>query len=276
MHGILEKIVSSRSGSFEKQIERLPRDAPAGKHAPRITISDAIRASCVNGSPGIIAEIKRGSPSRAFETPGKPVDIHGRINAYVEAGVQAISILTEPTFFHGSFDDLCIATSTVALPVLCKDFIVLPEQLDVAAMLGASNALIIVKIPDSLKLVDHCIKLGLEPLLEVHDEQDLLEVIDLSRENKKVNLVGINNRDLNTLDVDISTSKRLIPIARKELPRNTVIVSESGIQDVFDVRNLASAGAHGFLIGTAFMNTPVAGLREAIGRIMQATKMGGT
>ncbi len=257
MHGILEKIVDSRKESFKKQVERLPAALKESTIAPRSTISKALQASHGSGSPGIIAEIKRASPSKTFETQGTPFDIQGRIKAYAKAGVQAISVLTEPLYFQGSFDDLLVATSSVTIPVLCKDFIVLPEQLDVAAKLGASNVLIIVKLSQSLKLIDHCLEVGLEPLLEVHDEEDLFKVIDLCRENNHLRLVGMNNRNLNTLDVDISISKHLIPIARNELPRNTTIVSESGIKDVEDVASIANAGAHGFLIGTTFMNAPV-------------------
>jgi indole-3-glycerol phosphate synthase len=196
------------------------------------------------------------------------------LRAYEAAGVHGISVLTEPQHFNGSFDDLAEAVAETTRPILCKDFIVTPGQLELALRLGAGSVLIIVKLKPSLALVGKCLDLCLEPLLEIHDEQDLNAIVPVVRGNPGLFIVGINNRDLATLRVNTSTTVKLAPLARELLGDEPVIISESGIESPADAKRLYMAGVDGFLIGTAFMNTPVDALEATIGRYIDIFKGG--
>ena len=235
---------------------------------PRQGLVASLRAARNRGA-GIIAELKRASPSHgSFGTE----DIAPRLHAYEAAGVSGISVLTEPRHFNGSFDDLEQAVIETTRPVLCKDFIVTSGQLELASRLGASAALIIVKSKPSLALVDKCLDLGLEPLFEIHDEKDLDAIVPIVSVNPSQFIIGINNRDLVSLRVDTSTTIKLAPIARELLGDEPLIISESGIESPADAKRLASAGVDGFLIGTTFMNTPVDKLGATIKGYIDACK----
>ncbi len=218
---------------------------------------------------GIIAELKRASPSHGTFGAG---EILPRLHAYEAAGVDGISVLTEPQHFNGSFDELAEAVAETTRPILCKDFIVTPGQLELASRLGASAALIIVKLKPSLALASKCLDLGMEPLFEIHDEKDLDAIEPIVRMNPGQFIVGINNRDLSTLSVDTSTTAKLAPLARELLGDEPVIISESGIESPADARFLAKRGVDGFLIGTAFMNTPTDKLGATIKGFIDACK----
>jgi indole-3-glycerol phosphate synthase len=201
-------------------------------------------------APGVslIAEMKRASPSRGPIHPD--ADAAEVVRAYQAAGAAACSILTEPHFFGGSLDDLRAARAACTLPLLRKDFIVDEYQLVEARLAGADAALLIVAALDPQALVDllgFAQDLGLDCLVEVHDEDDAEIAVESGAE-----IVGINNRNLKTLEVDAETVLRLLP----DIPAGTVVVAESGISDPADVRRLEEAGVDAILVGEALMSAP--------------------
>jgi indole-3-glycerol phosphate synthase len=204
----------------------------------------------------VIAECKRRSPSRGVLRPDyDPAPI---ARGYVAAGAAAISVLTEPTFFDGSLDHLAAVRVAVDLPILRKDFVVSAYQLFEARAAGADAVLLIVAAltPAEVRdLSDRASALGLETLVEVHDRDELAMAVDAG-----ARIVGVNNRNLRTLQVDVHASEALIA----RLPRDLVAVSESGLRSAADLIRLRRLGYDGFLIGERFMS------RADPGRELQA------
>jgi len=194
----------------------------------------------------IIAEFKRRSPSLGtIRTDLSPADIARR---YERGGACAISVLTDEEHFGGSIDDLIAVRSSTHLPVLRKDFIIDPIQIYEAAIAGSDAVLLIAGALDSgslgeLRRVAED-ELGLDALVEVHTFDELRQAL-----NAGAKLIGVNNRDLHTFEVSLSTSERLIA----EAPRDKVMLSESGLQSAESLRRLHSLGFRGFLIGEALM-----------------------
>lgn len=204
----------------------------------------------------VIAEIKRRSPSRGAIRPD--MDAVARARSYADAGAAAISVLTEPERFGGCVEDLSEVASAVEVPVLRKDFIVAAAQLHEARARGASAALLIVRAlgPVALaQLHDAGSRIGLDLLVEIRDEQELAWAIDAGAE-----IVGVNNRNLETLAIDPSTADRVIPL----IPRGVVAVAESGMSSRSDLERAALAGADAVLIGSAVSaaTDPAATLRS--------------
>jgi indole-3-glycerol phosphate synthase len=196
----------------------------------------------------VIAECKRRSPSRGMLCRDyDPVSIARR---YVEGGAAAISVLTEPTFFDGSLTHLTAVRAAVGVPLIRKDFVVDEYQLLEARAAGADAVLLIVAAlvqADLMRLQKRARELGLATLVEVHDEAELGRAIDAG-----ALLIGVNNRNLRTLAVDVDASYRLASM----MPRDVVAVSESGLQTREDLRRLSGAGYRAFLIGERFMTDP--------------------
>jgi len=195
---------------------------------------------------GIIAEFKRKSPSKGI--------INGYANiekitiGYMQAGASALSVLTDHHFFGGSNEDLTIARKFNYCPILRKDFTVSEYQIIEAKSIGADAILLIAAIltNEEVKLFTNLAhQLGLEVLLEIHDEEEL------EKYDSEISLVGINNRNLKTFDVDFDNSIRLA----QQLPNNTVKIAESGIHNPNDIIKLRQHGFEGFLIGESFMRT---------------------
>lgn len=192
----------------------------------------------------IIAEIKRASPSKGVIRA--ELDVAERAQVYERAGATMISVLTDTTYFNGSFDDLRQVADAVDIPVLCKDFIIDERQLDRAKAAGASAALLIVAAlhPTRLHaLKQHARLIGLDVLVEVHDEAELQTALELEDV-----LIGINNRNLKTFDVSLETSIELM----KRYP-NVSFVSESGVSTGEAASRLRDAGAKAILVGEALM-----------------------
>ena len=190
----------------------------------------------------VVAEVKRSSPSRGVIN--RDLDLETQVAAYEAGGAAALSILTEPTRFGGSNEDLSRARGVVGLPLLKKDFHVETIQLLEARALGASAALVIVRaVPPSrlAELLSAGIDAGIEILVEVRDERELELALTLG-----AGLVGVNNRNLETLEIDPHTSLRILPL----IPPEIVAVAESGVRSVQDVERLARAGANAVLVGT--------------------------
>jgi indole-3-glycerol phosphate synthase len=200
------------------------------------------------GRANVIAECKRRSPSRGvLAAQYDPVAI---ARQYEAGGASAISVLTEPTFFDGALEHLAAVRQAVALPLLRKDFIVDEYQLIEARANGADAALLIVAAleqPDLERLQRRAVELGLAALVEVHDGEELTRAIDGG-----ARIIGVNNRNLRTLAVDVAASRRL----GARIPADVVGVSESGLTSRADLEELAGQGYRAFLIGERFMTAP--------------------
>ncbi|HMA40940.1 MAG TPA: indole-3-glycerol phosphate synthase TrpC [Gemmatimonadales bacterium] len=198
-----------------------------------------------DGSVGVIAEVKRRSPSSgAIHADLDPV-AHAR--AYAAGGAVAISVLTEPQHFGGSLDDLQRVGAAVPVPVLCKDFILDELQLLAARAAGASAVLLIARILTGTRLrelIAAASRLELGVLVEVHSVDELDGAIAAGAA-----VVGVNNRDLDSFEVDLASGERVL----RAVPRHLVAVSESGIESRADVERLAAAGADLVLVGTALV-----------------------
>lgn len=196
----------------------------------------------------VIAECKRRSPSRGvLRGDYDPATIAG---GYAAAGAAAISVLTEPTFFDGSLDHLRAVRAAVRVPILRKDFIVSEYQLLEAKDAGADAVLLIVAVLDAKgmkSLAAQAAALGMDVLVEVHDADELAIAIDGG-----ARIVGVNNRNLRTLEVDVKASERLITL----MPADVVAVSESGLRTADDVFRLRQRGYRAFLIGERLMTLP--------------------
>jgi indole-3-glycerol phosphate synthase len=202
----------------------------------------SFRAALQGQRVGLIAEVKRSSPSKGAINPG--LDLARQVKAYEAGRAAAISVLTEPTRFGGSSADLVLARKSVALPLLKKDFHVEISQILEARALGASAALVIARAvpPARLKdLLSAAADVALEILVEVRDERELDLVLSLS-----ANLIGVNNRNLETLEIDAETALRILPL----IPRGVVAIAESGIKSAADVERAAAAGADAVLVGS--------------------------
>ncbi len=191
----------------------------------------------------VIAEVKRASPSKGAIAPS--LDAVSQASSYVKGGAAAISVLTEPTRFGGSLADLETVASEVAVPVIRKDFLVHPVQLWEARSAGASAALLIVRAlsPDLLqRLADTALEAGLHLLVEIRDEEELERALAIDAK-----VIGVNNRNLETLVIDSTTAPRIIP----HIPSARIAVAESGMSQVQDVLPAAHAGADAILVGSA-------------------------
>lgn len=200
-----------------------------------------------DGSIPIVAEIKRAAPS--WNSYRKKLDIETVAKAYQYNGAAAISVLTDSPFFGGSIDDLTAVRCQVTIPVLRKDFIVSVEQLYEARAAHADAVLLILAILDDdeiSRLYKTALDLRMTPLLEVHDAYEAQRALKLNPR-----LIGINNRNLKTLQVNLDVSERL----RKIIPEDITVVAESGVASVDDIQRLLSAGINAFLIGTALVKS---------------------
>ncbi len=202
--------------------------------------------------PRVIAEIKRRSPSRGELRPD--FDPVACAKACADAGAAALSVLTDERYFGGRLEFLQAARGTVSLPLLRKDFIVDSYQVDEARVGGADAVLLITSVlsPSALgALRERAGSLGLDALVEVHDEGELKIALDVGAD-----LIGINNRDLRTFEVDLGVTEKLAAA----IPEGVVVVAESGIFSPGDLERLEGAGAQAFLVGEALMRENDVGL----------------
>lgn len=212
---------------------------------------DMISALEAKPEGAVIAEIKRSSPSAGKINPS--LDPAEAARQYQANGAAAISVLTDNRFFGGSIDDLSRVSQAVELPLLRKDFIIDPIQLHQTRLAGADAVLLIVAALSTAKLHDlyhQALDLGLNPLIEVHDKGELERALALN-----AGLIGINNRDLATLEVSLETCLGLRPL----IPAGVTVVGESGISSPEDLDRLKAGGINAFLIGTALMASPAPG-----------------
>ena len=223
----------------------------AGAETARNRVRD-FRGALVTPGLSIIAELKRRSPSGGSLKPG--ADAGATAAAYYGAGARALSVLTEPEHFGGAIEDLKAARAAVPVPVLRKDFIVDSYQIAESRLAGADAILLIVAAlgERTAEFVARAAEAELHALVEVHDERELRTALDAGAE-----IVGINNRNLTDLSVDLGVFERLAPL----VPRGVVVVAESGIEARADAVRMRRAGANALLVGTALMRAPDPGLK---------------
>jgi indole-3-glycerol phosphate synthase len=253
----LARIVSAVREELAERMAAVPFPGIADK--ARADLSRRDIRNFLGEGPGIIAEIKRASPSRGWIR--KNLDAAGIARSYVSGGACAVSVLTENRFFGGTLRDLSEARDACGdLPVLRKDFVLDEYMLAESRAHGADLVLLIVavlgeKTPEMIRMA---MEYGMEALVEVHDEEEM-EIAAGSG----ATIVGINNRDLTSLRVDLNTAARLLPQA----PPGTVKVVESGISSPTDVMRFHDIGADAFLVGEAIVRSPDAA--EAIRKLKQ-------
>lgn len=256
---ILDSIVAgTRARAAERAVSRPARELETLVEALGPT-RDFRAALERPGKLNLIAEIKRASPSAGMIRPD--LDPAALARDYESAGAAALSVLTESAYFLGGPGDLAAASGACAVPVLQKDFILTPWQVLEARAEGADAILLIVSILDRAALRSlHSLAggLGLAALVEVHDEREAETALDCG-----ARIIGINNRNLKTMETDISTTRRLLPL----IPGDRVIVSESGLRKRADILALAGDGINAFLVGERLLDDPdpAAALRELLG-----------
>jgi indole-3-glycerol phosphate synthase len=264
MKNILDTILAAKRAEVADAKRALPL-ATLVEQARRRSETEPARdlLAALRRGPGqpvrVIAEVKRASPSAGPIRPG--ADVAEIARAYAAAGAAAISVLTDREFFDGQLAFLTAARAAVGVPVLRKDFLVDPYQVVEARAAGADGVLLIVAaLPDAMlaELLARTRALGMTALVEVHDEAELSRALA-----QDARLLGVNHRNLRDFSIDMSLTSRL----RARVPAGTVLVGESGIRTVADVRALGAAGADAVLIGETLMRaaSPGAALAELVG-----------
>jgi len=260
MPNVLEEIVATKHREIEAAKAARPeaevRAQAEAAPAPR-KFFDALAA----GPPiRLIAEVKKASPSAGIiRADFQPVEI---AKEYEAAGASCLSVLTDETYFQGSLEYLRAIRATIGLPVLRKDFILDSYQLYEARAAGADAVLLIAECLDDCnlrKLHNEAVALGMSPLVELYDPENLERVFDAG-----ATLIGVNNRDLRSFKTDLDHTLRL----RERIPDQCVLVSESGIRTHADVERLAAAGVDAILVGETLMASPDIGraVHELLGR----------
>jgi len=217
--------------------------------------AQAIEEKIAAGHAGVIAEVKKASPSKGVLRENfEPSSIAA---SYARHGAACLSVLTDVQFFQGSHDYLRQARAACALPVLRKDFIIEPYQIVSARAMGADCILLIVAALDAPRLADLeacAFELGMDVLVEVHDAAELGIALDMN-----TSLIGINNRNLRTFETSLQTTIDLLP----HIPADKRVITESGILLPQDVRLMRDHNVHAFLVGEAFMRAPDPGAELA-------------
>lgn len=236
--------VRERSAAIsQSEMERYALGSPK----PR-DFTSALCSAVAEGRVGLIAEIKRASPSGGLiRDPFEPAAL---AEAYCKGGASCLSVLTDAPYFQGSPEDLKAARAACPLPVLRKDFIVHPWQVFESRVMGADCILLIMRAltdAQAHELEDIARSLDMAVLVEVHDRRELDRGLGLESR-----LIGINNRNLSTLQTDIRVSEELAPL----VPADRIPVAESGIRTPQDVRRMAAAGARCILVGEHLMRQP--------------------
>jgi len=262
MSDILNKIIAVKRDEIKDAINRKPLAAMRQDAESRVLTRDfvgALRAKVAAGKPAVIAEIKKASPSKGvLRADFIPADI---AQSYAEFGAACLSVLTDQQFFQGSIDHLKQARASCALPVLRKDFIIDAYQVYESRVMGADCILLIAACLDDAQMKSFealAMSLDMAVLVEVHDAAELARALQL-----RTPLIGINNRNLNTFEVSLDTTLSLMG----QVPKERLLVTESGIATLQDVQRLRAAQVHTFLVGEAFMRAdePGSALAELFG-----------
>ncbi|KAB7767116.1 MULTISPECIES: indole-3-glycerol phosphate synthase TrpC [Xanthomonas] len=245
---ILRTILARKADEIAERSARVPLAelvARAEAMPPTRGFARALQAAIANGDPAVIAEVKKASPSKGVIRPDfHPADI---AVSYEFGGAACLSVLTDEDFFQGHDRYLQQARDACTLPVLRKDFTIDPYQVYEARTLGADCILLIVAALDDLQLAELsslALQLGMDVLVEVHDIDELERALQVPAP-----LIGINNRNLRTFEVSLQTTLSM----QNAVPRDRLLVTESGILGPDDVALMRGAGVHAFLVGEAFM-----------------------
>ena len=254
MSDILQKITTTKLEEVQLLKTRKSLEAVREDALSRVLTRDfeaALRAKVAQGLAGVIAEVKKSSPSKGvLRDPFFPSDI---AQSYAEHGAACLSVLTDQVYFQGCVDYLKQARASCDLPVLRKDFLVDPYQVYESRSMGADCILLIVSCLSDAQLKefeDIARSLDMAVLVEVHDEKEMERALAL-----KTALIGVNNRDLKTFKVNLETTLNL----KSMVPAHKLLITESGIASVQDVKMLREQGVHAFLVGEAFMRAPEPG-----------------
>lgn len=243
MKDILSEIIANKRFEIDVQKNAISEDSLEDlltNTSPCKSLRNALLAS----KSGIIAEFKRRSPSKGWIR--KEAETKDIIPSYINAGATALSILTDEKFFGGNINDIKSIRHKANIPILRKDFIISTYQIYQAKLIGADVVLLIASVlpfEEYMILLNKAHELKLEVLVEIHNEAELKHIIP------DVDIVGINNRHLGSFVTDVQHSFELA----HQLPKDVVLISESGISDVQTILRLKEAGFKGFLIGETFM-----------------------
>jgi len=254
--GALERIIQQKRKRVQEAMNAIPwsrmEEMALEAPCPRPFLASLEASFRV----AIIAEVKRASPSRGVLR--MDLDPLKMALAYERAGADAVSVLTEEDFFLGSLSDLCSVKGGISLPVLRKDFIVHPYQVLESRAMGADAVLLIARCLGKEGMADFlglCKRVGLEALVEVHDQDEAHVAVAAG-----ARLIGVNNRDLDTFLTDIKTTEVVSPV----IPPDRFVVSESGIQARADVIRVCRAGARAVLVGEALVKPGPGGVQAKI------------
>lgn len=258
---ILQKIVATKAqevaqAKSKRSLAYLQEHAK--NHTPKGFAKALRQVDTKQGKIGVISEIKKASPSKGIICTNFDPKVHAV--GYEKAGATCLSVLTDVQYFQGSDEYLLQARSVSTLPVLRKDFMIDEYQIVESAFLGADCILLIMACLDdetAAKLHATALAYDLDVLIETHDEQEVERALKLP--HSPHNIYGINNRNLNTFDVDLQTSITLADKLYQALGDGALVVTESGIHGVDDVHLMQRHGIHHFLIGEQFMKTDDAG-----------------
>jgi indole-3-glycerol phosphate synthase len=258
MPDILEKILAVKHQEIAEAIRRKPLAVMREDAESRVLTRDfvgAMRAKIAAGKAAVIAEVKKASPSKGvLRADFIPADI---AQSYAEFGAACLSVLTDKQFFQGDVDFLKQARASCGLPVLRKDFMVDNYQIYESRVMGADCILLIATCLDDNQMRDMealAMSLDMAVLVEVHDELELDRALKL-----RTPLIGINNRNLKTFEVSLDTTIRLAG----KVPADRLVVTESGIASIDDVKKLRAANINAFLVGEAFMRAEDPGVALA-------------
>jgi indole-3-glycerol phosphate synthase len=249
---ILKKIVEEK----RREVQVCKEQAPISLMSKDLEVrsfAEAIEKKCRTNQPAVIAEIKKASPSKGVIRENFEPALIAR--SYENAGAACLSVLTDVSFFMGSDQYLIDARAEVSLPVLRKDFIIDPYQIHEARNIGADCILLIASILSLDELVSfHSLaeSMGMDALIEVHDARELEMALEVSP-----GLLGINNRNLRTFEVDLQVTLDLL----KNVPKESLVITESGIRTNQDVAMMMDNEVFGFLVGEAFMREDDPGLK---------------
>lgn len=245
---ILDDIIAAKKEAIERQKVKFTQEYLREKCERAAAIRDFTHAVSIKGGQNeirIIAEVKKASPSKGVIRPVYyPYEV---AKEYAVAGAAAISVLTEEKYFMGELEHLVAIKNQLKLPVLRKDFIIDPYQVYETRSAGADAILLIVAILDEARLVEFMEiskTLGMATLVEVHDEAELKIALNVGAK-----IIGINNRNLKTMEVNLETTLKLAA----DVPGDRILVSESGINSFEDILNLRDAGVEAFLIGETML-----------------------
>jgi len=263
---ILDEIIENKKAEIESSKRASPLEVLQEKLKDALPARNFFDAIKPNGQLKIISEIKHASPSKGiFREDFDPIEI---ARSYSKGGASAISVLTDEKYFKGKLSYLKSIRENVDTPLLRKDFIVDPYQVYEARIYGADALLLIVAALDQASLtglLELTHSLRMNAIVEVHDAEELERALDAG-----ARIIGINNRDLRTFNVDLNVSVNL----SRKIPEGKIVIAESGIGSIEDIDNLRAQGVHVFLIGETFMKAPDPG--EKLKELINSSKYSGS